>query len=81
LTKCFSAVFPELSPEEIVKTTVNTTGALDSLTAVTLLALIEEEFGVELEPDGVLENISFENILARVAKAVESEIPAESAHG
>lgn len=80
LTKCFSAVFPELSPEEIVKASPNTTGAWDSLTAVTLMALIEEEFGIELEPSGMLEDMSFENVLARIAKAVESQIPAATAH-
>ena len=80
LTKCFSAVFPELSPEEIVKASPNTTGAWDSLTAVTLMALIEEEFGIELEPSGMLEDMAFENVLARIAKAVESQIPAATAH-
>jgi acyl carrier protein len=75
LAKCFSAVFPELSWEEIVKVNSNTAGAWDSLNAVTLMALIQEEFGIELAPDGELENMSFQNMMARVAKVLESRIP------
>ena len=77
LTKCFSAVFPELSPAEIVKATPNTTRDRDSLTTVTLLALIEEEFLIELEPNGAMDNLSFDNILAQVTKALEAQIPGE----
>lgn len=78
LIKCFSAVFPELSPHEIVMTaSPSTTGAGDSLTAVTLLAIVEEEFGIEL--NGKLEDMSFENIQARITEVVESPVRAESA--
>jgi len=80
LIKCFSAVFPELLPHEIVMASPSTAGAWDSLTAVTLLAVVEEEFGIELEPNGKLEDMSFESIQARVAKIVESQVRAESAH-
>ena len=76
LIKCFAAVFPELSPHEIVMASPSTTGAWDSLTAVTLLAVCEEEFGIELEPNGKLEDMSFESIEARVAKVVESQVRA-----
>lgn len=70
LTKCFSAVFPELSPEEILKASPNTTGAWDSLTAVTLMALVEEEFRIALEPTDVESFESFEEILKRVNEAI-----------
>ena len=81
LIKCFSAVFPEVSPEEIVKANQSTVGDWDSLTAVRLMALIQEEFGIDLYPDGVPEDLSFECILARVTEAVHSKLPMESAHG
>lgn len=80
LTKCFSVVFPELSQAEIVKATPNTTRDRDSLTTVTLLALIEEEFLIELEPNGTMDNLSFDHILAQVMKALDSQIPAQSAN-
>ena len=78
LIKCFSAVFPELSPEEIVKATPNTTGDWDSLTVVTLLALIGEEFGVDLDSNAMADNFSFGDILVRVEKAVRNGIPVKS---
>jgi len=80
LTKCFSTVFPELSAEEIVMASPSGPGAWDSLTAVTLMALVEEELGIQLEPNGEPESMSFENILARITKGAESPIQAESAH-
>ena len=78
LIKCFSTVFPELSPEEIVAAAPNTVGAWDSLSAVTLMALIEEEFGIKLEPDGELENMSFANLLPRITQALQSQTPAST---
>jgi acyl carrier protein len=81
LIKCFSAVFPEVPPEEIVKANQSSVEYGDSLTAVRLMVLILEEFGIDLEPDGVPEDLSFEGILARVTEAVHSKLPIESAHG
>jgi acyl carrier protein len=80
LTKCFSAVFPELSPEDIVKVTSDGARNWDSLSWVTLLAVVEEEFGVELDADGMESSISFGGVLARVREAVRNRIPVESAH-
>jgi len=80
LIKCFSSVFPELSPHEIVTASPSTTGAWDSLTAVTLLAVVEEEFGIELESNGKLEDMSFENLQTRVTEFLESQVRAKSAH-
>lgn len=81
LIKCFSAVFPELSSDDIVKASSNTTGVWDSLTAVTLVAVIEEEFGIQLEPSGTLEDMSFENLLARIAKGMEEHTQVARVHG
>jgi len=80
LTKCFSTVFPELSREEIVAASPNTVGAWDSLSAVTLVALIEEEFGIQLEPGGGPENMSFENLLPRITQALQSQIAGRTVH-
>jgi acyl carrier protein len=50
LTRCFAAVFPALPSEQIESASVDTVPEWDSLAAVTLLAVIEEEFGVEVTP-------------------------------
>jgi acyl carrier protein len=75
LTKCFSAVFPELSPEEIVKATSEVTGNWDSMSGVTLLAVVQEEFGIDFEGDSIENFVSFEGILARVNETILSKAP------
>jgi acyl carrier protein len=74
LANCFSAVFPELLPEEIAKTPACCVVSLDSLSAVTLLAVVEEEFGIDLKVDDMESFASFEGILERVNDAIRSRI-------
>jgi len=63
LVKCFSAVFPELSEQEIALASPLSVGAWDSLASVTLLSVLEEEFGVEIDPDALDQLVSFNLIL------------------
>ena len=63
LTKCFSAVFPELTAEQIVQATSDGTTKWDSLSWVTLLAVVQEEFNIDLDVDGMEGRMSFEGIL------------------
>jgi acyl carrier protein len=51
LLRCFALVFPGLTQNEIQETCAESTGAWDSLSGVTLVAVIEEEFNIEIEPD------------------------------
>jgi acyl carrier protein len=53
LTRCFSAVFPQLSPEAIHAASLETVPTWDSVAMVTLVALIEDEFGVSFELDEI----------------------------
>jgi acyl carrier protein len=69
LIRCFASVFPGLSPEEIRTVNSESLGSWDSLSTVTLAAVVQEEFNVEIEPDIVPELTSFEafqNYLRRV---------------
>lgn len=52
LLRCFASVFPGLTQGEIQESCAESTGAWDSLSGVTLVAVIEEEFSIEIEPDG-----------------------------
>lgn len=81
LTKCFSAVLPELSPEQIVNATFQVAGDWDSMSAVTLLAVVQEEFGIDFEIDIIDNFVSFEGILARVNEAIRSKANVESLAG
>lgn len=48
LVRCFAAVFPNLSSTEIRNASPNNVADWNSLAAVTLVTVIEEEFGVEI---------------------------------
>jgi acyl carrier protein len=49
LTRCFASVFPALSPEEIGSASVESVPAWDSLAAVTLVAVLEQEFDTQID--------------------------------
>lgn len=50
LVRCFGSVFPELTAEEIRNANAGSIGLLDSLAMVTLAAVIQEEFNLEIDP-------------------------------
>ena len=60
LIQCFASVFPELSAEEIRAASAESTESWDSLTAVTLAAVIQEEFCMEIDPEVLPDMGSFE---------------------
>jgi acyl carrier protein len=51
LLRCFSSVFPALTEEEIENATAESIGIWDSLSTVTLAAVIEEEFNTQIDPE------------------------------
>ena len=73
LAKCFVAVFPELKFEEVQFASTLTVKSWDSVAAVTLVSTIEEEFGIEINPDALEELVSFERVLAYLQN--EKRIP------
>jgi acyl carrier protein len=75
LIKCFSAVFPELTEDEIVGLEGSASGQWDSLSLVTLLAVTREEFGFEIAPD--VDGLSpvFDSFLKQVVLATGEPTP------
>jgi acyl carrier protein len=63
LANCFLAVFPELNDEDISNATSATVQSWDSVAGVTLLAVVEEEFGITVEVDDLSEFNSFQGFL------------------
>jgi acyl carrier protein len=59
LIHCFASVFPVLTQEEIEDASYDSVGMWDSLSSVTLAAVIQEEFNVEIEPDALSNLDSF----------------------
>jgi acyl carrier protein len=62
LVQCFSAVFPDLNENEVFLSSVSSVASWDSVASLTLLALIEEEFQLQLDPNELEDLISFELI-------------------
>lgn len=63
LRQCFQAVFPDLEDTEIPRASMASMGAWDSVTTVTLLALVEEQFEVRVAPEEMEDLVSYELIL------------------
>jgi acyl carrier protein len=63
LTKCFSAVFPTLAPDDIAGASPDTVAAWDSIANVTLLVVVEEEFGVTVAAEDIERLTSFAALL------------------
>jgi acyl carrier protein len=59
LIRCFGSVFPSLTEDEIRAASDDATGSWDSLTSVTLAAVIQEEFSMEIAPEDLPELHSF----------------------
>lgn len=49
LLRCFSSVFPNLSPDQLCLASAQTVPEWDSLAAVTLVAVLQEEFAVQID--------------------------------
>jgi len=60
LIDCFGTVFPDLSREEIPRAGITSVAAWDSLATVTLVSVVEEEFGVAITPEDYDYMVSFE---------------------
>jgi len=64
LTDCFLAVFPDLDRNAVSAASSQTLPAWDSVAGVTLLAVVEEEFGIAMEGDDLAALNSFDGILS-----------------
>ncbi|HWN10316.1 MAG TPA: acyl carrier protein [Pyrinomonadaceae bacterium] len=64
LKECFGTVFPNLSADEILRASSASVATWDSLATVTLVSLIEEEFGVTIAPEEYEYIVSFDLVNA-----------------
>ena len=60
LVKCFKAVFPNLTDEEVMLASITSVSEWDSVAAISLIVVLEEEFGTEISPDEIENLISFD---------------------
>jgi acyl carrier protein len=73
LVRCFSSVLPALTIEEIRTASSDVPGIWDSLATVTLIAVVEEEFGIQIDQERVLELHSFAAWLNYIQEEVTRE--------
>lgn len=74
LIRCFASVFPGYSPEQIVCISEDSDGVWDSLAAVTVAAVVQEEFNVEIDPEVLPQLGSFQmyrSYLSRISSTLE----------
>lgn len=64
LIECFQIVFPGLSENKIPSASQDTVAEWDSVAAITLVNVIEEQFGIEMDLDDVADLDSFERVRA-----------------
>jgi acyl carrier protein len=62
LIGCFQIVFPDLPESEIPQLSQATAASWDSVSAITLLNVLEDEFAIEMDLDQVAELDSFDKV-------------------
>jgi acyl carrier protein len=62
LERCFRAVFPSLTPIQVSTASVDTLDDWDSMRALTLLEVLQEEFGLSFLDDDIEGLTSFSKI-------------------
>ena len=77
LVRCFASVFPDLTEGEIQRCDVASLFELDSLAGVTLVTLIDDEFGVNIDLTDLLGMGSFDAISHFLRERKESIIPGQ----
>jgi len=72
LTNCFQVVFPALPQEQIERASTGTVAEWDSVAAITLMNVLEEEFGLEMDLDDLADLDSFDKVLAYLQKRLQA---------
>jgi acyl carrier protein len=68
LRKCFAAVFPNIPVSEIESSSQETIEKWDSIAMVTLISVVEEEFGQPIDLEDLPNLNSFENFRRYLTK-------------
>jgi len=74
LILCFQTVFPALPSESIPTATQSSVAAWDSVAAITLVNVIEDEFGLQMDLDVLAELDSFERIREYLSKELATGV-------
>jgi acyl carrier protein len=72
LIKCFELVFPDLTEEQAPTASQATMPEWDSVAAITMMNVIEDEFGLEMDLEVVADFDSFDKIYQYVSARVSA---------
>lgn len=72
LSNCFQVVFPAMPPEQVPGASTATVAEWDSVAAITLMNVLEEEFGLEMDLDDLADLDSFGKVLAYLQKRLQA---------
>jgi len=72
LLRCFSAVFPDVPEAELRRANPDRLSAWDSVANVMVVAVVEQEFGVQIPIDGLEMLNSFDAIRSFLAERTAS---------
>ena len=68
---CFQAVFPGLTEAQILAARQESIAEWDSVAAISLVNVIEEEFGIEMDFDALADLNTFDNVYAYLEKEIK----------
>lgn len=77
LRNCFHIVFPDLSVQRISGATRSSVAAWDSIASITLMNVIGDEFGIEVDFDRLGELDSFERICQCLHEAGDAAVQSD----
>lgn len=72
LMRCFAAVFPQIAADQLPTLSQDATPAWDSVATVTLMVLIEEQFGITMEAEDLGHLESFNTVCEYLSLRVPS---------
>ena len=71
LLKCFQVVFPDLPQDAVAGASPATVAAWDSVAAITLMNVVEDEFSIEMDLDDLANLDSFETLYSYLQKRLQ----------
>jgi acyl carrier protein len=71
LAGCFQVVFPDLREAEIPSASQETVAAWDSVAAITMMNVIEDEFALQMDLDDLADLDSFQKVHAYLQKRLQ----------
>jgi acyl carrier protein len=72
LTRCFQIVFPDLPESDIPLVSQATAAGWDSVAAITLLNVLEDEFAIEVDLEQVAELDTFDKIYTYLQQRLQA---------